>query len=216
MSLGKNWFLLRPLFNKAGVGVLVCALSCAFIGCGSKESTSENQKKPESSSSVNPAPQSVQPEGKNAQRGDLKFPSNLSEKEAAGDIVVPPWPGAQGEVDTSSVELLPTFPGKPPLSQQEIDALKKSAAMEGVDLNTMEVIPPNKPGERGITLGEVKARAAELASGLTDLDVIEVVPPREPGGRGLTQGELKAMGSLSGPDTPPPDFPPETAIPAEK
>jgi len=200
--------------------VLVCALSCTLSGCGSKESTSEDQKKPSASSSVKPTTQQTKPDEKNARGQEMKFadvppPSSLAEKEAAADIVVPSGPGATGKVDTGSLESM-SFPGKTPLTPAEIDALKKSASMEGVDLNTLEVIPPRKPGERGITLGEVKARAAELSSGLADLDVVEVVPPRTSGERGMTLGELKAMGSLAEPDGPAPEFPPNMLVPAGK
>lgn len=221
MIFKKNRSPFLSLVHKAGVGALVCVFSCALIGCGSKESTSENEKKASaSSSSSQPAVQSGEPDKGRSQQSDSKAvdippPGSLHEKAITRDMAMPPRADSSGKVDYGLLEPQPTFPGKPDLTPQELDALRRSAAMENVDLDAIEVVPPDKPGGRGMTLGEIKARAAELASGLTDLDVIEVVPPREPGGRGMTLGEIKALGTLAGPDTPPPDLP-NTATPIGK
>ena len=116
--------------------------------------------------------------------------------------------GPPGKDYSGPVEMIPASPRPLDLSPEELDAVRRSAAMSDIELDAIEVIPPGTSGGDGITYGELKARVESHAAGLMDLDSLEVVPPSEPGGRGMTLGEIKALNSLAGPDPAPHDFPP--------
>ena len=84
------------------------------------------------------------------------------------------------------VKIFDTSGGNSAASRAESREIKP----QEINLDDIEVIPPDKPGEKGVTERELKATESNKMK-IDPLD-IEIIPPDKPGEKGVTEKRIKS------------------------